>query len=106
MISFLSTKAEFVQSCYDGLVEKAVLEKYERTFGRRPAANEEASWKSSLGDAVFKVFSNPRYAIPDNLGIAVEYGVHGSTRPKRVDLMLSGIGHDGVPTVLVVELKQ
>ena len=106
MISYLSTKAEFVQSCYDGLVEKIVLEKYECAFGRRPALNEESSWKSSLGDAVFKVLSNPRYQLPDDLGIAVEYGVHGSTRPKRVDLMISGHGHDGVPTICIIELKQ
>jgi DUF2075 family protein len=59
------------------------------------------SWKESLL-AMAKVLNDE--AIPESVGIAVEYGIPQTA--KRIDMLLSGRDEGGRENLLIVELKQ
>jgi hypothetical protein len=70
-------------------------------MGRRVAPNEVRSWKESL-QAMSKVLNDD--AIPDDTGVAVEYGIPQTS--KRVDVLLSGRDEAGRAKLIIMELKQ
>src|SRR5689334_22329982 len=85
MIVYQSTKADFVDVATTRDIEAVILEAFEARMGRRVAPNEVRSWKESL-QAMSKVLNDE--AIPDDTGVAVEYGIPQTS--KRVDMLLSG----------------
>lgn len=101
MIVYQSTKAEFVDTATKRDIEAVILQAFEARMGRRVAANEVRSWKESL-QAMSKVLNNA--AIPDDAGVAVEYGIPQTS--KRVDMLLSGRDEAGRANLIIIELKQ
>jgi DUF2075 family protein len=101
MIVYQSTKSDFVKVANTRDIQDVILDAFEARMGRRVAANEVRSWKESL-QAMSKVLNAP--AIPDDTGVAVEYGIPQTS--KRVDMLLSGRDEVGRANLIIIELKQ
>ncbi len=101
MIVYSNTKVGFesdvLNSTIDEKVEQAVYEK----LGHHTGIGEIHSWQNSL-HRMGEVLSDP--SIPDNAGIAVEYGIPYT--PKRVDMIVSGKDDDNHNDAVIIELKQ
>lgn len=69
--------------------------------GHGVSRQEIRSWKESLL-AMAKVLNDD--AIPDNCGVAVEYGIPQTS--KRIDMLVSGLDEESRENLLIIELKQ
>jgi DUF2075 family protein len=101
MIVYQSTKSDFVDIASKRDIETVILDAFHARMGKRVSPNEVRSWKESL-QAMSKVLNDD--AIPDDCGVAVEYGIPQTS--KRVDMLLSGRDEAGRPNLIIVELKQ
>src|SRR4051812_14584881 len=101
MIVYQTTKSDFIEVATKRDIEAVILEAFEARMGKRVAPNEVRSWKESL-QAMSKVLND--HAIPDDCGVAVEYGIPQTS--KRVDMLLSGRNAAGRPNLIIIELKQ
>lgn len=101
MIVYQATKEAFMNDVMDGriadIIEKAVLEKLKR----RTPSSEYDSWQNSL-NFMFTILLDGM--IPPTSGVSIEYNIPVTRR--RIDFMISGYDADGVPSVVVIELKQ
>jgi DUF2075 family protein len=101
MIVYQTIKSDFVEVANTRDIESVILVAFEARMGRSVAANEVRSWKESL-QAMSKVLNDA--AIPDETGVAVEYGIPQTS--KRVDMLLSGCDETGRANLIIIELKQ
>ncbi len=99
-IAYLKTKGEFLDDA--PTIEEQVRVAVERGLGRRTPPSEYASWRNSLGNAMFHLLNNS--AIPDSAGLAIEFQMLGSA--MRIDLLISGLDQDDQARVVIIELKQ
>jgi DUF2075 family protein len=102
MLAYVATKSQFLEDAPEiaDIVRNAVARNLKVRLSIH--SPEFKSWQNSLGNAMFHVLNTDK--IPGNTGVAIEYRIHG--RRQRIDVMLSGLDHDGIRSTVVVELKQ
>ena len=101
MIVYANQKRAFLDDAQRSDVADVVRERYMARTGRRVSPLELRAWQASLTS--FAIALNDD-AIPDDAGIAIEYGIQGTS--NRIDLMVSGMDDAGTKNVVIVELKQ
>lgn len=101
MIVYQATKSEFLDSAFTRDIEAVILQAYRQRVGHGVSRQEVRSWKESLL-AMAKVLNHD--SIPENCGVAVEYGVPQTS--KRIDMLLSGRDDADRDNLIIVELKQ
>jgi DUF2075 family protein len=101
MIVYLSTKAGFREDVLSNRIEERVLDSLKSSLQYGVGRSELMSWKNSL-PYMDRVLSDA--AIPDNVGVAIEYSIPNTS--KRVDFIVTGSDYSGVRTSVIVELKQ
>lgn len=101
MIVYQSTKAKFLEQVHTSDIEELVRDALIRKLGHKVGNSELRSWSNSLG-SMAKVLMD--IEIPADSGVAIEYNIPQTG--KRVDFILTGLGEDQSPKVIVVELKQ
>lgn len=101
MLIYQSTKAGFLSDCQDRVIEDVVAAGYMERTGRYAPEGDFRAWRGSL-PSMQRVLHDP--AIPDDAGVAIEYGIPGSS--KRIDFLISGRGADDSASLIIVELKQ
>jgi uncharacterized protein len=100
MLAYLATKDQFLLDAPS--IEDKVKDEVKRKLGHRVGDSEYASWRNSLGNAMYHAMNTPE--IPGNAGVAIEYRVNG--RAFRIDFMLSGKNPAGEESLVIIELKQ
>ncbi len=83
-------------------IEDKVKNEVKRKLGHSVGDSEYASWRNSLGNAMYHAMNTSD--IPGDAGVAIEYRVNG--RAFRIDFMLSGKNSAGKESLVIVELKQ
>jgi uncharacterized protein len=101
VIIYQDDKIGFVRDCFKRDVEEVLLTAYTARTGRRVGRSEKESWRNSLM-YMAKVLDDA--AVPDDCGVALEYGIPQSS--NRIDVLLTGYALDETPKVVIVELKQ
>jgi DUF2075 family protein/phage repressor protein C with HTH and peptisase S24 domain len=101
LIVYQSTKAQFLKHAFEDDIHDVVGAAYKERTGRRVSPSEFSAWKESLV-CMAKVLNDRD--IPDDSGVAIEYGIPGSA--KRVDFIVSGFNEAKSPAVVIVELKR
>lgn len=101
MIVYQSTKSGFLEDVFGNDIQTIIHDAYQKRLGMRVSQSEVVSWKESLM-ALGKVLRHD--SIPDECGVAVEYGIPQSG--KRIDVLLSGRDESDRENLLIVELKQ
>jgi DUF2075 family protein len=101
LIVYQSTKSGFLEDTFGNDIQTIIHDAYQKRLGKRVSPSEVQSWKESLV-ALAKVLRHE--SIPDECGVAVEYGIPQSG--KRIDVLLSGRDESDRENLLIVELKQ
>jgi hypothetical protein len=101
MIVYLAEKSQFLEDVDSNRIEQRILAEYRRTHRRNVGASEVSSWRNSMG---FMQRIVEDEAIPDNAGVAIEFGIPQTI--KRIDFILTGRNSDDRPSAIVIELKQ
>ncbi len=101
MIIYQALKSEFLNDVNDRDIESVVLDKFKFRTGHKVGNSELQSWKNSLS-FMGKVLSDQD--IPDDCGIAIEYGLPQTS--KRVDFILTGRNAENLDHAIIIELKQ
>jgi uncharacterized protein len=101
MIVYANQKRAFLDDAQKSDIGDAVGQRYLERTGRHVSPSEARAWQSSLSEFA-KALNDER--IPDDAGIAIEYGIHGTS--MRIDMMVSGLDEAGGKNVVIVELKQ
>ena len=101
MIVYSATKRHFLRDNDDREIDEVIRECFLHATGRRVAANEQRSFRESLG-CMARVLADD--AIPADAGIAIEYHIPQSA--KRLDMLVAGHAADGTKSAVIVELKQ
>lgn len=101
MIIYQSDKARFLKDVFTQDIEQVILAQFMERTGRIVSRSEVRSWKESLV-AIARVVNHD--SIPDDCGVAVEYGIPQTG--NRIDFMLSGADADHVEQLVIIELKQ
>ncbi|WGT63048.1 DUF2075 domain-containing protein [Variovorax paradoxus] len=101
MIVYQADKKQFLSDNNDREIEDVILAKYTSATGRKVSVSEVKSWKESL-KYMSQILSDPD--ISNDIGIAVELHIPQSS--KRIDISLTGRGHDDSKNIVIVELKQ
>lgn len=94
MIIYQSIKSEFLKDVNDRDIESVVLDKFKFRTGHKVGNSELQSWKNSLG-FMGKVLSDKD--IPDDCGIAIEYGLPPTNQIRAANSMTncgSGFSRD------------
>ncbi|MGM0417782.1 MAG: DNA/RNA helicase domain-containing protein [Thermodesulfobacteriota bacterium] len=101
MIIYSSNKSDFRKDVKDNRIEELIYEAYFRNLGCSTSKSEVNSWKNSM-----MYMSNvlEDEAIPDNVGIAIEYKIPQTS--KRVDIIVTGLNVKALKTAVIIELKQ
>jgi uncharacterized protein len=100
MLAYLATKDQFLLDAPS--IEDKVKDEVKRKLGHNVGDSEYASWRNSLGNAMYHAMNTTE--IPGDAGVAIEYRVNG--RAFRIDFMLSGMNAAGQESIVIVELKQ
>lgn len=105
MLVYKATKSEFVADVTNDVIVTRITEAFEARL-HRANASEVRSWKNSM-EYMNKVLNTSD--IPDQCGVAIEFGVPYTN--SRIDFLLTGrgMGTDDVPgtdAAVIVELKQ
>jgi DUF2075 family protein len=100
MLAYLATKDQFLLDAPS--IEDKVKAEVKRKLGHNVGDAEYASWRNSLGNAMFHAMNTSE--IPGDAGVAIEYRVNG--RAFRIDFMLSGKNPAGNESLVIIELKQ
>ena len=100
-LAYCSNLDSFLDDIDSGKIEQIILQGFKRIFGRTVAINEINSWRNSLEvvGAVLRIDTK----VPE-LGVGIELQIDGTA--KRIDLLFSGYAESGMPTTLLIELKQ
>jgi DUF2075 family protein len=101
VIVYQNNKTGFLHDAFTRDIEDVILDAFRTRMGHSVARSEVRSWKESLL-AVGKVLNDD--AIPDDCGVAIEYGIPLTS--KRIDFILAGIGPDDSDRLIIIELKQ
>ena len=101
MIVYQATKSKFLEQVHSTAIETVVKNAFFMKLGRRVGESELNSWRTSLV-CMGRVLLDE--GIPADAGVAIEYNIPQSG--KRVDFILTGLGEDRSPQVIIVELKQ
>ena len=101
MIVYSATKRHFLRDNNDREIDEVIRECFLHATGRRVAANEQRSFRESLG-CMARVLADD--AIPADAGIAIEYHIPQSA--KRLDMLVAGHAADRTKSAVIVELKQ
>jgi DUF2075 family protein len=102
MIVYSAPKQTFLADTFDRDIEDVILRRYRAATGHADVSSQERqSWRESLAQMAMVLQDAD---IPDDLGVGVEYHIHGTK--KRIDVTLTGYGPDATRRMLVVELKQ
>lgn len=101
MIVYQATKSKFLDQVHTTDIEELVRDAFVRKLGHSVGIAEVRSWRNSL-ESMAKVLND--VDIPAESGVAIEYNIPQTG--KRVDFILTGLGEDHSPKVIVVELKQ
>ena len=101
MIVYQANKRQFIKDTFEDDIEFVLSQQYLRTTGRQPAPAEFKAWQNSLFE-VGEVLKDD--AIPDDMGVALEYTVPQTS--KRIDVLLTGEDEAGTPKLVIIELKQ
>ena len=96
-----ASKRQFIQDTFANDIEFVLSQQYLRSTGRQPAPAEFRAWQNSLFE-VGEVLKDD--AIPDDMGVALEYTVPQTS--KRIDVLLTGEDEAGTPKLVIIELKQ
>ena len=101
MLVYSGIKTDFMRDVEEDTlapkIEQTILEK----MGRHTPISEFRSWENSLKN-MFIVMSDSE--IPSDAGVAIEYNIPQTA--KRVDFIISGYDKEGLPSIVVIELKQ
>lgn len=100
MLAYLDTKDQFLLDA--PTIEDKVKDQVKRKLGHSVGDSEYASWRNSLGNAMYHAMNTAD--IPGDAGVAIEYRVNG--RAFRIDFMLSGKNELGKESLVIIELKQ
>ena len=100
MLAYLATKDQFLLDAPS--IEDKVKAEVKRKLGHNVGDSEYASWRNSLGNAMYHAMNTSE--IPGDAGVAIEYRVNG--RAFRIDFMLSGKNPAGEESLVIIELKQ
>jgi DUF2075 family protein len=100
MLAYLATKDQFLLDAPS--IEDKVKNEVKRKLGHNVGDSEYASWRNSLGNAMYHAMNTSE--IPGDAGVAIEYRVNG--RAFRIDFMLSGKNSAGKESLVIIELKQ
>ena len=100
MLAYLATKDQFLLDAPS--IEDKVKNEVKRKLGHNVGDSEFASWRNSLGNAMYHAMNTSE--IPGDAGVAIEYRVNG--RAFRIDFMLSGKNSAGKESLVIIELKQ
>ena len=100
MLAYLATKDQFLLDA--PTIEDKVKNAVKRKLGHSVGDSEYASWRNSLGNAMYHAMNTDD--IPGDAGVAIEYRVNG--RAFRIDFMLSGKNELGKESLVIIELKQ
>jgi len=100
MLAYLATKDQFLLDAPS--IEDKVKNEVKRKLGHNVGDSEYASWRNSLGNAMYHAMNTSD--IPGDAGVAIEYRVNG--RAFRIDFMLSGKNLAGKESLVIIELKQ
>lgn len=90
----------FIEHCERNQITEKMKAGYEISYGCKPGESEIQSWRNSLR-ALALVLS--RAGLTDQ-GILLEYKLPLTS--KRVDCILCGYNTEGMPSAIIVELKQ
>lgn len=101
MVLYAETKRDFLKDVGNRVFIKKMTEIYEEKIGK-VNPKEKLAWENSVCGFLAEVLSVP--AIPDDIGVSVEYRIPGYS--DRCDVILSGIGRDGRRVFIILELKQ
>jgi len=101
MIVYLSDKKSFRDDVLTNRIEEIIHEAYRRERRQSVGKSEITSWKNSLG-FIERILSDEQ--IPNEAGVAIEYGVPSSA--KRIDIIITGSNAAKEKTAVIVELKQ
>lgn len=101
MIVYQANKAKFVSDVDSLGIEYQIAQQYLRKTGRYAPDAELRAWRRSLR-AMAQVLEDD--SIPGDTGVGVEFGIPQTS--KRIDFLLSGTDAEGIPHVIIVELKQ
>lgn len=100
MLAYLASKQQFLDDAPN--IEDKVAAKVKESLNLTVGPNEFASWRNSLGNAMYHVMNDP--GIPGDATVAIEYRLNG--RRFRIDFLIQGEGPDGRGTLVIIELKQ
>ena len=100
MLAYLATKDQFLLDA--PTIEDKVKNAVKRKLGHSVGDSEYASWRNSLGNAMYHAMNTADS--PGDAGVAIEYRVNG--RAFRIDFMLSGKNELGKESLVIIELKQ
>ena len=89
MLAYLATKNQFLLDA--PTIEDIVRSEVKRKLGHNVGDAEYASWRNSLGNAMYHAMNTDD--IPGDAGVAIEYRVNG--RAFRIHFMLSGKNTSG-----------
>ncbi len=84
-----------------GDIENIILGNYRKKLRRNTSDKEIASWKNSL-IYMDKVLSDDE--LPSDIGVSIECQIPQTA--KRIDFIVSGNDGEGVPHIVIIELKQ
>lgn len=104
MISYQNTKKGFLEDVKNGTLVEKIRQAVSRNLKvtRAIDSSEYRSWEHSISGAMSHILEDTR--IPDNAGIAVEYGIMESE--NRADIIITGVDRTGNPILIIIELKQ
>ncbi len=100
MRAYASRGKNFITECQQNQIGDKLEAGYEAAFGAKPNKREVASWTNSLRLLGFALIG----AGLEDVGVLAEYKLHFTG--KRLDCILCGHNKEGLPTAVVIELKQ
>lgn len=101
MVIYSSTKNRFLDSVKNGTIADEISGAVREKMRRRTGDSEYRSWMNSM-QHMSAVLSDQ--SIPADAGVAIEYNIPHTS--KRVDFIVTGIGGEGRPCAVLIELKQ
>ncbi len=101
MIVYAASRSQFHVDVRSNSIDSKIVSDFTRIFRRRPPPAEVASWRNSLVQMHLLLEES---AVPRDCRVAIEYMPPLSS--KRIDFILTGRDHDGMDSLILVELKQ
>ncbi|MBU1215689.1 MAG: DUF2075 domain-containing protein [Gammaproteobacteria bacterium] len=101
MLVYTSTKKEFLKEVRNDEIDEKILASFQRHLGHSTSKSEITSWRNSM-QYMSQVLADDE--IPGDSGVAIEYSLPQTT--KRIDFILTGVGHNKYPIAIIIELKQ